>query len=320
MSFRCWWPRGVLVRAAVALAVATLLPGGLVVTAAAAGPTGPDLRWSWPLDPRPEVVTAYDAPPGPYAAGHRGVDLAGRAGSPVRAVDDGVVAFAGTVAGVAVVSVDHQGERSTYQPVAATVRTGDPVQRGDVLGSLLIAGGHCFPAVCLHLGRRHGESYADPEDLLGSGSKIRLVPPSGPPPVPPPVDDAPLAGSWTPPVDAPVSSPYGMRVHPITGELKLHDGTDFAAACGTPVRAVADGRVVAVTYDPAYGQRVVMDHGGGVETSYNHLARASVRSGAAVRAGAVVGAVGSTGMSTGCHLHFMVRADGAPVDPVRFLA
>lgn len=107
---------------------------------------------------------------------------------------------------------------------------------------------------------------------------------------------------------------------PDHGELKLHDGTDFAAACGTPVRAVADGRVVAVTYDPAYGQRVVVDHGGGVETSYNHLARASVRSGAAVRAGAVVGAVGSTGMSTGCHLHFMVRADGAPVDPVRFLA
>lgn len=248
------------------------------------------------------------------------MDLAGRPGSPVRAVDDGVVAFAGSVAGVRSVSVDHGSVRSTYQPVDAEVRRGARVARGEVLGSLLVAGGHCYPAACLHLGRRHGATYADPAELLSGGGSVRLVPPSGPPPVPPPAPTTSEGpAGLTPPVDAPVSSPYGMRVHPLTGELKLHDGTDFAAACGTDVRAAADGRVTAVTYDPAYGQRVVLDHGGGLLTSYNHLAGASVRSGAAVQAGATVGVVGSTGMSTGCHLHFMVTLAGEPVDPVPLL-
>ncbi len=298
---------------------ARLLVALVILVMPSALPHDTDPTWSWPLDPRPEVVRAYEAPPHAYAAGHRGIDLAGKAGAPVRSVDDGVVAFAGAVAGVEAVSVDHDGVRSTYLPVAASVRQGSPVVRGQVLGSLLIAGGHCFPAVCLHLGRRHGAPYADPEELLAGTARIRLVPPSGPPPVPPPVATAAPGASLAAPVEAPVSSPYGMRVHPVTGLLKLHDGTDFAAPCGTPVRASADGRVVAVTYDPAYGQRVVVDHGGGLATSYNHLEKASVRSGATVRAGASLGAVGSTGMSTGCHLHFMVVVAGAPVDPMLFL-
>ncbi|WP_262848973.1 peptidoglycan DD-metalloendopeptidase family protein [Mumia quercus] len=292
----------------------------LLVAFGSALPRDADSRWAWPLEPRPDVVRTYEQPPTPYAAGHRGLDLAGRPGSPVRAVDDGVVTFAGSVGGVRSVSVDHGGVRSTYQPVDADVRRGARVARGEVLGSLLVAGGHCYPAACLHLGRRHGEAYADPAELLSHGGSVRLVPPSGPPPVPPPKARAPAGVTGlAAPVDAPVSSPYGMRVHPLTGELKLHDGTDFAAACGTDVRAAADGRVVAVTYDPAYGQRVVVDHGGGLATSYNHLAKAAVRSGATVQAGATVGAVGSTGMSTGCHLHFMVTVAGDPVDPAPLL-
>ncbi|MGH1564913.1 peptidoglycan DD-metalloendopeptidase family protein [Mumia sp. DW29H23] len=293
----------------------------LLLPSAASPVVADDVSWVWPLDPRPAVVRAYEEPAGPYAAGHRGLDVAGSAGAPVRAVDDGVVAFAGRVAGVEVVSVDHGGVRSTYQPVGALVRSGDAVRRGAILGRLLLAGSHCHPRACLHLGRRHGTAYADPLALLDRAAAVRLVTPYGPPPVPPP-DPAPVLGgpgSLAPPVDGPVSSPFGMRVHPVTGQLGLHDGTDFAVPCGTPVRSAADGRVVGVDYDPVYGNRVVVDHGGGLTTRYNHLTRADVATGDRVGVGDVVGAVGSTGLSTGCHLHFMVLDGDRPVDPMGLL-
>ncbi|MBW9216433.1 peptidoglycan DD-metalloendopeptidase family protein [Mumia sp. zg.B53] len=297
----------------------------LPVMAAAAALSPPaaaeESSWSWPLEPRPSVVRAYEAPTGPYAAGHRGVDQAAAPGAIVRAVDGGVVAFAGRVAGVEVVSVDHDGVRSTYQPVGADVVKGDRVARGAVLGRVLLAGGHCFPVACLHLGRRHGRAYADPLALLGRAAAVRLVTPYGPPPAPPPT---PALGRGTPgglvhPVDGPISSPFGMRVHPVSGELRLHDGTDFAVPCGTPVRSAAAGRVVGSGYDPAYGNRVVVEHGGGLSTTYNHLIRPGTAAGTSVEAGTVVGSVGSTGFSTGCHLHFMVVDEGHPVDPTSML-
>lgn len=123
--------------------------------------------WGWPLAGRPDVVERFDPPEQRWLAGHRGVDLAGVAGEPVLAVDDGVVAWSGTVAGVGVVSVDHVGGlRSTYQPVTDRVSRGSRVARGDRLGRLDL-GGHCMVVDCLHLGARRGRhAYVDPLPLL----------------------------------------------------------------------------------------------------------------------------------------------------------
>ena len=124
------------------------------------------------------------------------------------------------------------------------------------------------------------------------------------------------------PVNGPVTSSYGMRVHPITGVYKLHDGTDFGGGCGTPIVAARSGEIIQAGYSGAWGNRIVVDHGladgRGLATAYNHMTGISV-SGGSVRRGQVIGYVGSTGYSTGCHLHFNVYVDGNPVDPMRYL-
>lgn len=121
------------------------------------------------------------------------------------------------------------------------------------------------------------------------------------------------------PVAGTVTSPYGWRTHPIHGYRSLHDGTDFGAACGTPIRAAAAGTVLETYFQSAYGNRVVIDHGfhGGVglATISNHLSGYAVGPGDAVQRGQVIGYVGNTGWSTGCHLHYTVLENGVPVDP-----
>jgi murein DD-endopeptidase MepM/ murein hydrolase activator NlpD len=125
------------------------------------------------------------------------------------------------------------------------------------------------------------------------------------------------------PVDGPVTSPYGMRFHPILRRWKLHDGADFGASCGTPVRAAASGRVLARYYNSGYGRRVLLAHGrmkgASTVTAYNHLSSYAVGVNEWVERGQVVGYVGTTGYSTGCHLHFMVLRDGRTVDPMNYL-
>jgi murein DD-endopeptidase MepM/ murein hydrolase activator NlpD len=120
-----------------------------------------------------------------------------------------------------------------------------------------------------------------------------------------------------------VSSSFGMRLHPIYHRWTLHDGLDLAASCGRPVRATANGVVVARYYNSGYGNRVIIAHGlrngVGLATTYNHLSRFSTYRGERVRTGEVIGFVGSTGYSTGCHLHFMVLRNGRPVDPAPWL-
>jgi murein DD-endopeptidase MepM/ murein hydrolase activator NlpD len=133
-----------------------------------------------------------------------------------------------------------------------------------------------------------------------------------------------LAGLLAKPVVAPVTSPYGMRVHPVTGVYKLHSGTDFGAPCGTPAGASLGGTVLQAGSNPAYGNRVVVEHGilGGalLTTTYNHLSRIDVTPGQALSTGDTVGLVGSTGYSTGCHLHLELLVDGEFVDPLPWLA
>jgi murein DD-endopeptidase MepM/ murein hydrolase activator NlpD len=137
----------------------------------------------WPLSPRPDIAAGFDQPATRWGAGHRGVDLVGHVGQPVRTSLGGTVTFAARLAGRGVVAVDHGGVRTTYEPVSASVRIGDVVGRGGVIGTLQRASSHCFPRACLHWGLRRGDTYLDPLTLVGAGP-IRLLPldgePSGP--------------------------------------------------------------------------------------------------------------------------------------------
>ncbi|HET6946574.1 MAG TPA: peptidoglycan DD-metalloendopeptidase family protein [bacterium] len=113
------------------------------------------------------------------------------------------------------------------------------------------------------------------------------------------------------------TSGFGIRRHPIFRIRRMHTGQDIAAPYGTSVQAASDGRVIYTGWFGGYGKIVVIDHGDGVSTLYAHLSRILTRSGARVRRGEVVGRVGSTGYSTGPHVHFEVRVNGRPIDPAR---
>jgi murein DD-endopeptidase MepM/ murein hydrolase activator NlpD len=120
-----------------------------------------------------------------------------------------------------------------------------------------------------------------------------------------------------------ITSPYGMRLHPILHVWKLHDGTDFHADCGSPVYAAASGRVLDEYYNAGYGNRVILDHGFvkgvSLQTSYNHLTSFVARVGEQVQRGELIAYSGTTGYSTACHLHFMVYVNGYTVNPVTWL-
>jgi murein DD-endopeptidase MepM/ murein hydrolase activator NlpD len=203
---------GLLVSCAV-LALPTVLA---VPAAAEADP--PD--WRWPVEGGRTVTRRFDPPARPWLAGHRGVDVAARAGAEIRAAGAGTVGFAGSVGGRGAVTIVHPGGlRTTYLPVRPTVRQGQAVAAGEMIGVLEHVTGHCRVA-CLHWGLLRGESYLDPLALFGSG-QVRLLPRWG--------DHAPLRLAlrvrsrvaqraaerpWTPsaarPVSATTSSPSGL--------------------------------------------------------------------------------------------------------------
>ncbi|WP_287940250.1 M23 family metallopeptidase [Sphingopyxis sp.] len=116
-----------------------------------------------------------------------------------------------------------------------------------------------------------------------------------------------------------LSSSYGMRVHPITGKLARHNGVDIPAPYGTPIYATADGIVGRAQRLGGYGNYVEIEHGNAIETRYGHMSSFIVRPGQQVKKGDVIGYVGSTGRSTGNHLHYEVRIDGEPVNPMPFV-
>jgi murein DD-endopeptidase MepM/ murein hydrolase activator NlpD len=125
------------------------------------------------------------------------------------------------------------------------------------------------------------------------------------------------------PLLGPVTSPFGMRLHPVTGVHKLHTGTDFGVACGTPIAAARAGSVIAAGFNRAYGWRTVVSHGvvagALLTTTYNHQTVIDVQVGQQVKAGEVIGSVGTTGYSTGCHLHFELIINSDVVDPIPWL-
>lgn len=116
-----------------------------------------------------------------------------------------------------------------------------------------------------------------------------------------------------------VTSGFGKRVSPFTGDLMMHNGLDIAGQRGTPVIAPADGIVIRVGTDQDLGRMIAIDHGYGKMTWYGHLEQQIVRIGQSVRRGETIGFVGSTGHSTGPHLHYEVRINNAPVNPVRYI-
>lgn len=157
-------------------------------------------------------------------------------------------------------------------------------------------------------------------------NKVKPSSPSTPSAPAPPASPAPKApsgdGVLSPPVNVPPGSPFGMRYHPILHYWRLHSGQDYGAACGTPVYAAASGRIVSAGVAGGYGNQLVIDHGvkrgTSLTTSYNHLSSFAVTGGSVSR-GQLIGRVGTTGLSTGCHLHFETRENGVPVNPMNWL-
>lgn len=127
-----------------------------------------------------------------------------------------------------------------------------------------------------------------------------------------------VPSAW--PVAGRVTSGFGMRVAPIRGGWRMHAGLDISAVAGTRVRAAGAGIVVFSGYRSGYGNTVVVDHGDGMRTLYGHMSRLATRKGRRVREGDILGFVGSTGRSTGPHLHFEFRLHGEPVNPICYLS
>lgn len=130
---------------------------------------------------------------------------------------------------------------------------------------------------------------------------------------------SPYKGRFMIPVNGRFSSPYGYRIHPISHVRKLHTGQDIAAPMGTTIRAAGPGVVISTGWRGGYGNTVIIDHGGGISTLYGHCSRVFARAGQKVSAGTPIAAVGTTGYSTGPHVHFEVRVNGRPVNPRPYL-
>ncbi len=126
-------------------------------------------------------------------------------------------------------------------------------------------------------------------------------------------------GMFTYPSDAPTSSPFGWRMHPVLRYRRFHAGLDFAASYGSTIRAADSGTVIFAGWYGGYGRAIIIDHGKGITTLYGHSSELYVSEGQTVQRGQAIAAVGSTGLSTGPHLHFEVRSNGTPVNPANYL-
>lgn len=157
-------------------------------------------------------------------------------------------------------------------------------------------------------------------ELFASWTSVDSIGPKGPG-APTPAFERPTVSvpSIMPLSGASLSSGYGMRDHPVLRSRRQHNGVDLAAPTGTPVYATADGLISRADWFSSYGLYISIDHGAELETRYAHLSRLAVAAGERVRKGDLIGYVGSTGRSTGPHLHYEVRVDGLAVNPIPYM-
>ncbi len=127
------------------------------------------------------------------------------------------------------------------------------------------------------------------------------------------------SGSFTKPCPGPITSGYGMRIHPVYRTKRMHTGVDIGSPKGTPIKAAGKGKVIYTGRRGGYGKTVIIDHGSNHTTLYAHMSKITCDAGDLVNTGTKIGEVGSTGISTGNHCHFEVRVDGEPVDPMKKL-
>lgn len=128
-----------------------------------------------------------------------------------------------------------------------------------------------------------------------------------------------FSGHFSKPVSNHMTSSFGMRFHPILHKVRMHTGIDFGCPVGTAIHAAGDGVVILTQRKGGYGNTIVIEHGGGMQTLYGHCSSIGVSPGQRIKRGQVIGRTGNSGLSTGPHLHFEVRVNGHPVNPVRYL-
>lgn len=232
-----------------------------------------------------------------------------------------------------------------------TVRTKKTPIRKQVFGAValafvsLLVVSVSLPALAVNFGPpvalpQSDQAIGDPQSLSVSASEVITIQRDGytvvEAPKPAPVtysqtadggtwaslDLGQLSGQgWALPVSGTITSPFGSRPNkPVDGVSDYHNGTDIAAGCGLPVYAATGGIVIEAGYQGTYGNWVLIDHGNGVQTGYAHNSSILVSEGEQISAGANIALVGSTGASTGCHLHFETRIDGTQVDPEPFMS
>ncbi|MDJ0313518.1 M23 family metallopeptidase [Arthrobacter sp. H35-D1] len=237
----------------------------------------------------------------------------------------GIVAVAGVIA-LSALPVAHAESHRLSSAVTATVQSAAPAasSQQSVTADKDVEVTFAKPEV--------SSKPAPPAPNAGGTPAAALVPAAAlaspvpaAEPVPAAVEQAPAAqpssGLLPPLAQLNVTSPFGYRSNPLTGSAgELHTGTDFSGACGTAVFAAGAGTVTEAGWSQyGGGNRIVVDHGGGIKTTYNHLESIAVSVGQQVSAGAQIAAVGTTGNSTGCHLHFEVMENDQTVNPAPFL-
>lgn len=217
--------------------------------------------------------------------GHSLYRSARAAGAPAKAVEAYIRALAGRLSIGRDVSADNVFDITVAQDRAAT----GEVRLGELLAAGLDRGGRA-----LHLFRWRDNETSGWFDLSGEGER---------------------RGDMAMPVDGRLTSGYGMRFHPILGVERFHEGLDIGAAYGSPIRAANEGTVVFAGRSGGYGNFVKIAHAGGVVSGYGHMSRIGVRVGEHVGQGQQIGNVGSTGLSTGPHLHYQLWRNGATINP-----
>jgi murein DD-endopeptidase MepM/ murein hydrolase activator NlpD len=206
----------------------------------------------------------------------------------------------------ALAAIDRGVKRISARDEGIVAQTGlDPAKLAPPHGPAGV-GGPYIPAEVDPKAPAFDQTRARVAGDVASAERLKALMPFVPP-------RAPLSG------DAGITSPFGYRADPFLGRLALHPGVDFAQGYGADIHATGAGRVVHAGPAGGYGIMVEIDHGNGLTTRYAHMSEALVAEGEEVAKGAVLGRIGSSGRSTGPHLHYEVRVDGDPVDPERYL-